>query len=157
MGWTKRDLVLQALDELGIPSSTFDMDVDRLQSFMRRMDAMMASWNAQGIRLSYPVPSSPTAGDLDDESGLPDIALEAVFTAVAVLIAPSLGKVVSETTKQRAKNSLDTLMIHIVKPSPKVLPATLPSGAGNLATQPFISPTPEPLRDGAGGELTFLG
>jgi len=157
VGWTKRDLLLQALDELGIPSSTFDMDVDRLQSFMRRMDAMMASWNAQGIRLNYPVPSSPTAGDLDDESGLPDIALEAVFTAVAVLIAPSLGKVVSETTKQRAKNSLDTLMIHVAKPSPKVLPATMPSGAGNLATQPFLHPTPEPLRDGAGGELTFLG
>jgi hypothetical protein len=35
---------------------------------LRRLDAMMAEWNAKGIRLGYPLPGSPENSDINAES-----------------------------------------------------------------------------------------
>ena len=58
MGYTKRQFVEAAHDELGLSSYVFDMPTEQLQKTMRRLDAMMAEWNAKGIRLGYPMPGT---------------------------------------------------------------------------------------------------
>lgn len=153
--WTKRDLIMQAFDELGLAASVYDLPPESLESARRRLDTMMASWAARGIKFGYPLPSGPNESDLDDASGLPDLALEAVYTSLAVLIAPSYGKVVSETTKARAREALSALQVRAAMPAEMQMPGTMPAGAGNLGAQPFLNSPDEPLRDGTGNELTF--
>mgnify|MGYP003525752305 CR=1 FL=1 len=55
MGWTKRQFVTQAFEEIGLAAYVFDLTPEQLQSALRRLDSMMASWNAKGIRLGYQI------------------------------------------------------------------------------------------------------
>ena len=79
MSWTKRQLIVQAYSELGLADYVFDLSADQLADAMRKMNSMMATWNAKGIRLGYPMPNSASGGDLDDDSAIPDSANEAVY------------------------------------------------------------------------------
>lgn len=153
--WTKRELILQAFDELGLSASVYDLPPESLESARRRLDTMMASWAARGIKLGYPMPGDADGSDLDDASGLPDLALEAVYTSLAVLIAPSYGKMVSDTTKARAREALSALQVRAAMPPQMQMPGTMPAGAGNLGAQPFLVSPTDPLRDGTGNELNF--
>ena len=52
MGYTKRQIIEAACEEIGLANYAFDMQPEQLQAMMRRLDAMMAEWNAKGIRLA---------------------------------------------------------------------------------------------------------
>jgi hypothetical protein len=153
--WTKRAIVRQAFEELGLASYVFDEQPEQLESVKRRLDVMMGTWNAEGIRLSYPM-NGPTASDLDDDSGLPDIAIEAVYLNLAVLIGPMFGKIVSETTKARAKMCKDIIFARGHIPPTQRIPTTMPAGAGNRRGLIYVSPTTDPLTDGSGGTILEL-
>lgn len=130
-GWTKRDLVVQAFEEIGYASYIYDAMPEQLESVLRRLDAMMASWNAKGIRLNYPLPSAPDQTSLDQNSGLPDSAYEAVYLNLAVKISPSFGKQVSQETKIAAKQAYEAMLIKACIPEQMQFPNSLPAGAGN--------------------------
>ena len=51
MGWTKRQYIEQAFEEVGLAAYVFDLTPEQLQSALRKLDAMMAEWNAKGLRL----------------------------------------------------------------------------------------------------------
>jgi hypothetical protein len=102
-----------------------------LQSALRRLDAMMADWNAKGIRLGYPLPSSPQDSSLDEETLVPDSAYEAIICSLGIRLAPSFGKQVMIETKTTAKQGYDILLQRATFPLEKQLPSTTPSGAGN--------------------------
>lgn len=74
MGWTKRQLITQAFEEIGLAAYVFDLTPEQLQSALRRMDAMVAGWNSNGVRIGYPLPSSPDSSNIDADSGVPDFA-----------------------------------------------------------------------------------
>ena len=74
MGYTKRQFISAAFEEIGLASYVFDLQPEQLESALRRLDAMMADWNAKGIRLGYPLPSSPQDSSLDEETLVPDSA-----------------------------------------------------------------------------------
>ena len=57
MSWTKRQFINAALEEIGLASYVFDIQPEELESALRRLDAMMADWNAKGIRIGYPLSS----------------------------------------------------------------------------------------------------
>ena len=59
MAYTKRQFVEAALTEIGLASYVFDLQPEQLEYARRRLDAMMADLNGKGLRLSYPIPSSP--------------------------------------------------------------------------------------------------
>ena len=80
--WTKRQLITQAYEEIGLASYVFDLTPEQLESARRRMDAMVAGWNANGARISYPLPSTADGSDLDQQCTIPDYAIEAVFVVV---------------------------------------------------------------------------
>ena len=159
MGYTKRQFVTAALEEIGLASYVFDLQPEQLQSALRRLDALMADWNGKGIRLGYPLPSSPQDSDLDEESNVPDSANEAVILNLAIRLAPSYGKQVAIETKASAKQGYDVLLQRATVPPQQQLPGSLPSGAGNKPWRvydgPFIRPPVDPVTVGQDGPLEF--
>ena len=159
MGYSKRQFVAAAFEEIGLASYVFDLQPEQLQSAMRRIDAMMADWNGKGIRLGYPLPNSPQDSDLDEPTLVPDWANEAIITNGAVRHAPGYGKVVMPETKAVAKDSYNTLLQRATMPPEQQLPATMPAGAGNkpwrVYDNPFIRPPVDPVDAGPDGPLQF--
>ena len=159
MGYSKRQFVAAAFEEIGLASYAFDLQPQQFESALRRMDAMMASWNALGIRLGYPLPSSPQFSDLDAQSEVPDSANEAIITNLAVKLAPSYGKQVMPDTKATAKETYNTLLSRAAVPMEQQLPSTMPSGAGNkpwrVYDDPFLRPPVDPVLAGQDGPIQF--
>ena len=158
MAYTKRDIVEQAFEEIGLASYVFDLQPQQLDSALRRLDAMMATWNAKGIRLGYPLPSSPADSDLDQDTGVPDNAIEAMVLNLAVRVAPGFGKTVSPDTKGNAKRAYNELLANSAMPLEMQLGnETIPSGAGNKGwryyNNPFLRAPQDPLQVGSDGIL----
>ena len=159
MGWTKRQFIESALDEIGLSPFTYELTQQQLDAALRRLDAMMAEWNAKGIRLGFPLPSSPGSSSLDEQSGVPDAANEAIITNLATRVAPSYGKQVMQQTMMTAKSSYNTLLMLAAMPPEQAFPGTLPLGQGNKAWRdygsPFFPSPEEPLTAGGDGILEF--
>lgn len=149
--WKKRDVVLQALEELGLSGAVYDMQPEQLESVKRRLDLQMAAWNADGIRLGYPL--NLESSDLDDDSGLPDWSIEGVYLNLAVMIGPMFGRVVSDTTKARAKQTKNTIVSRFHVPPTQKIPSYMPAGAGNLGYYPYLTVPTEPVTDGSSGVI----
>lgn len=131
--WTKKQLIEQAFDELALAGFVYDLDPDHLESALRRLDTMMAAWGSVGISLGYLLPANPDDSNLDDETGIPDIAVEAVYMNLAVKLAASRGKTLSAETKAAAKVGYERLLGAAVRAAarPSPMPNTMPRGAGN--------------------------
>jgi hypothetical protein len=159
MGYSKRQFVAAAFEEIGLASYVFDLQPEQLQSALRRLDAMMADWNGKGIRLGYPIPGSPQDSDLDEPTLVPDSANQAILTNLAIRIAPSYGKMLMPETKAVAKDSYNTLLQRATAPIPQQLPPTMPSGAGNkpwrVYDNPFIRPPVDPVDAGPDGPIQY--
>lgn len=159
MGWTKRQFVTQAFEEIGLAAYVFDLTPEQLESALRRLDSMMAAWNAKGIRLGYPIPSSPQNSDLDDETNVPDSANEAIYLNLGVKLAPGFGKVAATETKASAKMAYDTLLSLAAMPPQQQFPGTMPAGAGNkpwrIYDDPFLRQPVDPLLAGEDGPIEF--
>lgn len=159
MAWTKRDLVLEAFGEIGMNANIFNVTPTDLEGALRRLDFLMAGWNAKGIRLGYAMPSGADTGSLDDDSGLPDAALETVVCSLAIRIAPGYGKQLTQTTLAVAKSGYDTLLADAARPLPMGVPAGMPRGAGSKpwrwAGGNFTTAPAEPLLAGPDGPIEF--
>lgn len=156
MSYTKRQFVLAAYEEAGMASYVFDLTPQMLSAACARLDAMMATWNAKGIRLGYPLPSSPEDIDLDSETGVPDSANEAVITNLSLRLSPSFGKQPSVMTMATAKAAFDVLMARAAMPGEMQLPRTLPAGSGNKPWRyddPFMPAPTDAVRTGPEGSL----
>lgn len=158
--WTKRQLIDEAYSELALAGYVFDISPEEQQTALHRLDTMMATWEAKGIRVGYAFPAGPDDSDLDQASGLPDSAVETVYLNLAIRRAPGMGKQISSDTRRAARDGYDTLLWAAARPQEQQLPNTLPRGAGNkpwrVTTQPFF-PTPcnDPLSLTQGGDLNF--
>lgn len=124
---TKRQIVGQAYVELGIGTWEFDLQPDQIQDSVNRLDAMMARWSSEGIRIGY----NGSSSDPDADSGIPDVAIEAVRTNLAIRIAPADGKNLSPDTRAVAADSLSYLTAYFMQVPQRRLPNTLPLGSGN--------------------------
>jgi hypothetical protein len=158
MSWTKRQFVVQAFEEIGYASYSFDLQPEQLQAGLRRLEAMMSTWNGRGIRLGYPLSSNPDSAELDVNSNVPDSANEAIYTNLGIRIAPIVGKTVSAETKQAARAAYMELLSRFTIPQQQQLPSTMPAGAGNKPWRqdtPFLpGPAPE-LDAGSDGPIEF--
>ncbi len=105
MSWTKRQIILQALEEIGIHSYEYDSTAEDLQNALRALDSMMGVWINDGIIFDPEYPLSLTIGDsnLDDDTNASAEAIEPMYLALAIRVAPSYGKTVSPDTKLNAK------------------------------------------------------
>lgn len=154
MAWTKQQLIEEAFTELGMAPSVFDLDPEELQTGLRRLDGMMATWEANGIRCGYALPSGPDASDLDDASGIPDTAAEAVYCSLAIRLAPWKGKVVRSETRAAAAEGYAALERAAAQPGQQQL-RSIPAGAGNRGRYRQFTPAPDtsPLTVNDAGNL----
>lgn len=158
MSYTKRQFVSLAFDEIGLAEYNFDLQPEQLQSAVRKLDAMIASWNGKGIRLRYPLTSSPENTSLNTETEVPDYANEAIYLNLAIRIAPSFGKVVSNETKADAKAAYQVVLQRTQAPAEMQL-TNLPRGAGNkpwrYTGNEFLAPPTDELESGPEGDFNF--
>ena len=157
MSYTRRDFVDGAFAEVGSATYSFDLPAEILEEARRRLDRMMASWNAGGIRIGWPMPSSADGSDLDTDTGVTDMAFEAITANLALRVAPLLGKQVSGETRAAARESKNWLTALFSTP-PTKQPFTVPLGAGNKPWRypgTFTLPPEEYLATGNDGELDF--
>lgn len=159
MGWTKQQLLNQAFGAIGKSVNIFNIDADTMQDALRSMDGMLATWNAKGIRLGYALPSSPDSSSLEDDSGLPDSAYEAVYLNTSIRIAPFIGKQVSPDLKTSARDAYEVLLARAAMPAQQQLPNTLARGAGNkpwrTVSNPFMPTPTDPLLAGDDGAIEY--
>ena len=161
MSWTKKQFIIGAYEELGLASYTFDIQPEEYETALRRLDAMMADWNVRGIRLGYPIPSTPAGSSITDLTSVPDSANEAVVANLSLKIAPTLGKQVTRELKVTAKSALNTQLMRsgVTDPIEKQLPRTMPRGAGHKTyregSDPFMTPPLDPVDAGSDSVLDY--
>ena len=159
MSYTKRQFVRGAFEELGLGAYAYDLGSEEMQFGLRRLDAMLAEWNGRGIRLSYPIPSSPENSDLDEETSVPDRANETIICNLAVRLAPSYGKTVAMETKANARRGYNTILAVAAFPPEMQMPNTMPAGAGQKAWRdsgdPFLGDPEDPLQAGNDAAIDF--
>lgn len=154
MGWTKQQLVEQAFEEIGMANYVFDLQVEQRQSAMYQLDAMMAEWHAFGVRLGYPLSSSPSDSSLSTDTNVRNSAVQAIRKNLAIMLAPAYGKMVSPDTKAAAKSSYNTLLRISSRPREMQMPGNMPRGAGAKNYDfPFVTPPTDATIDGQGFEL----
>lgn len=159
MGWTKRKFVTQAFEEIGYAAYIYDAMPEQLESVLLTLDAMMATWNAKGIRIGYPLHLSPENNLLDEETIIPDSANEAIYTNLAIRIAPRFGKTVQAETKRAAKEGFNALLTKVIQAPEMQLPHTMPLGSGNKpwrrTNQPFVKKPDDGILTGLDSEINF--
>ena len=127
---TKRQIVELAYASVGLAGFVYDLQPEQLELARRILDSQMATLNIKGIRLGWPIPSSPDGGDLDEETNLPDWALESTYLNLGIRIAPMHGKAVTPDYKASARFAYDAMLISIVQPVSRQMPAGYPLGSG---------------------------
>ncbi len=135
MGYTKKQIIEQAFEEIGLASYIFDLTADQLDSALRRLDLMVASWYTKNIRIGYPLPVSPQDSNIDQQVDTPLPVNEALVLNLAVRLAPSYGKSLSPDTKMNAKMTYDQLLIQAAAPIEQQYDKNLPLGAGYKRTE----------------------
>lgn len=141
MGWTKRQFIEQAFEEIGLASYVFDLTPEQMDSALRRMDSMVAGWNANGVRIGYPLPANPKDSNLDQDTGVPDFANEAIYLGLAVRLGPSFGKTASLETKAFADMAYSNMANQTAIPTPeRQLPKTMPRGQGTKPWRNYVNP-----------------
>lgn len=144
--WTKQQLIDEALAELAIQGFVFDLTAEERLTGLRRLDAMMAEWEARGVRVGYAFGSVLTA-----DSGVPDYAVQPILTNLACRLAAGYGKVLEPETKRQAREGFGLLLRAAAQPGQQQLPSTLPRGAGNRLYSEIGRPFfPEPDRSPLG-------
>lgn len=158
MGYSKRQFVTAAFEEIGLASYVFDLQPQDLETALRRLDAMIAEWNAKGIRLGYPLPGSPQFSDIDAQSEVPDSANEAIITNLAMRLAPGFGKTLNALTASTAKQGYNTLLSRAALPMVQQFPRTLPAGAGQKPWRwddPYMPQPIDPVTAGPDGPIQY--
>lgn len=162
--WTKGVLITEAYAELALAGYEFDITPEEQQAALRRLDAMMARWNSQGIRIGYALSASPVGGALDTDSGIPAECFEAVYMNLAVNLAAGKGKALAQSTKATAKTSFDALLSRVAMGQlvEQQLSSGTPRGAGNkpgrnLQSPFFAKPNTTPVQNSTDGGLNLGG
>jgi hypothetical protein len=130
--WSKRDLLEQAYLEIGKASYDFDLQPEELQSGLRALDAMVATWANKGVLIGWA--GGDGFGDVDALSNVPEYAMEAIYLNLALRLAPSFGKAVSPDTRAAAKNAFDIVLSRSIVPVDKRITGYAGSGNRNGVT-----------------------
>lgn len=128
---TKGQLLDLIFEECGIAGYEFDREPGEDVSALRRVDAMMGEWAAQGCNLNYNFPvifgqSLPT-----DLVGIPDSALNAVALWGAMRFAPTMGKSLSAETRKSMADAKSMWFAETASIPSMHFPHTTPRGIGN--------------------------
>lgn len=131
MGWTKRQFIDTAYDEIGLGPAVYDIQADDYTTSLRVMDAMVATWQAKKVSIGYPIEETPSEADLDDVTEVPVAANAAIYLNLAIHRARSLGKTVSPDLKQQAHDAYEAMAGQFAEIPVMDFSSVMPRGSGN--------------------------
>lgn len=128
----KRAIIEMTFEEMTLAGYEFDATPEEQFAYLRQLDAMIAEWRGPGRELAIPynAPAVFGEGDLDDESGIPDFAIQAVAIALAKRCAPKIGKSLSADTQSALVQGMDAINAAFSPRVERSLGRTTPRGAG---------------------------
>ena len=121
----KADLIQGAYEQLRIWGVTRIPSPTETVLALKRLNGLLLHWENQNIYLGWNV----GADNPNDESGLPDWAQEAVFTNLALKLAPTFGKMATPDMKSEASETYNAICLSCY--ANMEYPDTMPVGAGN--------------------------
>jgi len=151
---TKRQILTEAFEEIGLAGYIFNLAPADVMSALRKLDALVASWEASGLTYGWPFSSNPNDSDPDDEITVPDAAIQPLVCNLALRIAPSFGKQASIETRSAALSGLNILRTQRAFIPKQQFADNVPIGSGNYrgsTLQPYF--TPENPINANGNEL----
>lgn len=134
MGWSKRDFVNGALEEIGLGTYALELPPEQELMVLRRLDSMIAEWSARGIFLGWPLSSDPNAIDPQEQTNTSNLAQQAIVLGLAMRICAPFGKMPPDFLRAQAFQSLNLLIRESVRPSEMQMPGSFPLGSGNSQT-----------------------
>lgn len=140
---SKKTIVDMACEMAGLSGYTFDRTPEETASFVRVLDGLMAEWQAQSIRLGYNFPSVFGTSDPDEASGIPDFSVASASTALAMRIAPGLGKTMSADARAAYNAGMIAVRAATARIPDRQFDRKTPRGDGQkpwAIWQPFIYP-----------------
>ena len=143
MGWTKRQFIYAAFEELALADYVFDLSPEQIQSAIARLESYVG--RLKGINIHWPFSNLPTSANLDADTNCPDYANEAIFLNLAIALAPSYGKALSVDTRKNAIDAYNTMVTWSSDlPPTKQVPSML-AGAGSKSRNIMTEQTVEGL------------
>lgn len=123
---TATEIITDALDELVAAEEEATLDDALAQSAVRKLNRMM---------FSLPVETGFTRVTALNQtlSVAPDVE-DFMVTNLAKVIAPSLGKSISDSLRKSARRAYRNLLIRYVKVEPMGFPSNFPLGTGNYSS-----------------------
>jgi len=138
---TKAQIIRDAYTAGGLASYVFDLTSEEITAAQRAMDAMLAQWSVRGLRIAYNAP-----GGLDEESGVPDWAVEAVVSNLALKVGAMVGKQPMPSMLATAATSYNTVAaVSMSVPERARVNMAVPAGAGNRSEDAWNIYLPEPV------------
>lgn len=131
MAVRKSDLVRDALTKLAIIDYDYDIDPAEFRTGLIAMEVMMASWDARGIKCGYIIAPTPEMAKAEDDAGIPDIARRAIAYSLAIDIAPTYGKAITQEVAAGASSGMTDLLAAIQYLPTVQYPRNMPRGSGN--------------------------
>lgn len=130
--WTKQQFIDESLAEIGIDAETYSVTSNDYARALKRLDAMVATWDNRGITVGYPMHDDPANSALTEETDVPDRARDPIIYGLAVKLASMYGRQVMRETKLAARDGLQSLALFATRPESTVkLPERLPIGSGH--------------------------
>lgn len=97
---TKAQLLDLIFEELGRAGYDFDRQPGEELSALRKVDALLAQWQAQGVHLNYNFPAVFGQSKPTDAMGVPDATLDTIAMWAAMRVAPGIGKTMSAESRK---------------------------------------------------------
>jgi len=123
---TMREVVEDALEEIGVKTAEVPITDDELQSGIRRCNDMLTEWSDSGVISGY----SPLYFG-DDELNVDRSSVRAIKLALAINLASPFQKVISPTLTGLATGAYNSLLASNSFIGKVAFPDTLPMGSGN--------------------------
>jgi hypothetical protein len=124
---TKRQLIGCALDEIGLGPNAYAPTAQDYQTALFRLNSLMAHYAGSEAAAGWPL-----GDDLDAETGLPFDYQRGVVCALAVDMAPSVGRAPSPQTLTAAQQGRNLMLRKTVTPPLKRIDTTaVPAGQGH--------------------------
>ncbi len=128
---TKADIVNGALRKLGIVDLNADVDPGEIRNGLVVLEEMMAYWDAQGTKLGYNFSVLPEEARGEDTLGVPDIARQAMAYHLAIFLADSYGKQITQSIMLGASTAMQALLAAIAWVPMVKYGRRMPRGSGN--------------------------
>jgi hypothetical protein len=125
MSNTKKQIILDAYANIGYSDYFYNEDAEQIDFALRILDRMLADWESVGISIGYNFDSN-----VQDVSGVPDYALNAIVSNLSMRLASSIGKQFSQDERQNAIDAYSNLKLKFL--TIPILPRNnlIPQGQG---------------------------